>query len=635
LLESDPKINNFTVNLFAMIKNKLRSLFVLCLTGTVFSSFSQGEANKWYFGNKAGLDFSTTPPSNLSNGQIMTVAGCSSIADASGGLVFYTDGDTIWNKQHQVMANGTGLMGNDFSSQSALIIKQPGNNNMYFVFTVAANGNLNGLNYSLVDMNLAAGMGSVTTKNAPLNSPSTEKLCAVRHCNNIDVWVITHDLGSNSFRVYLITAAGMNALPVVSGIGPILPTSDAPGCMKVSPNGRKLAVMAPGTNSSGLFDFDASTGAVYNYMALTNLSSPYGCEFSPDGTKLYVGHQNSSQICQLDLCAGSSAAILSSSFTISMPPASFIGALQLAPNGKIYVARPLQPFLGVINFPNLAGAASNYVNTGISLGTGGCRSGLPGFQANYVKQVPSSFTFAVNCASVSFSQGTLAPLQAGCSASSYSYSSLSWMFGDPASGSADTSAANSPTHAYPGPGTYKIKLAYNSACGSDTIRGSVTLTGLPSLTITGKTTICNGEMALLDARGATTYSWNTGAITSIISPSPNIATTYTVTGTTGGCSISKTVTVLVLTCSGLEEIEGALQNLRMYPNPGKNSLVTEIELPAKLTVYTATGQLIYRTTIASGLSSIDTSTWPNGIYTVCYTVKDKTTTKKFIKLDTD
>ncbi len=636
LLKTDAKFNNFTVNLFVMIKNQLRQLFVFFLTCFAFSSYSQSEAYKWYFGNKAGLDFSTTPPSNLSTGQIMTAEGCSSISDITGSLVFYTDGDTVWNKQNQVMANGTGLMGNNNSSQSALIVKHPGNSNIYFIFTVAASGNANGLNYSLVDMSLAAGMGSVTVKNATLATPSTEKLCAVRHCNGMDTWVISHDLNSTSFRTYLLSTAGLNPIPVVSGVGPILPTNDASGCMKVSPNGRKLAVMAQGTGSSGLFDFDATSGIVSNYMALGNFSNPYGCEFSPDGTKLYVTQQTTgTQIFQMDLCAGSSAAILSSSVSLGVPPNTFLGSLQLAPDGKIYVARPLQPSLGVISSPNLAGVAANYVNNGISLGAGISNYGLPGFQANYVKQIPPSFTFAVNCASVAFSQPAVAPVQSGCSASSYSYSSFSWMFGDPASGIADTSATSSPTHVYPGPGTYKIKLVYKSSCGADTIRGAVSLTGLPSLTITGKTTICNGEMALLDARGATSYSWNTGAITSMISPSPNISTTYTVTGTSAGCPVSKTVTVLVLTCSALEENEPALQSISLYPNPGKDRLVTETRDPAHLAAYTVAGKLIHEATIEAGSSTIDISTWPSGVYMMRYTINGKTTVRKFLKLETN
>lgn len=62
------------------------------------------------------------------------------------------------------MANGTALQGNASSTQSGVIIKQPGNTNLDHVFTTAAQAAAAGLRYSVVDMNLAAGNGSVTVK---------------------------------------------------------------------------------------------------------------------------------------------------------------------------------------------------------------------------------------------------------------------------------------------------------------------------------------------------------------------------------------------------------------------------------------------------------------------------------------
>ncbi|MBX3164811.1 MAG: hypothetical protein KF900_10040 [Bacteroidetes bacterium] len=141
---------------------------------------------KWCFGFGAGLDFTTNPPTTFSNA-IGVYEGCSSIADACGNLLMYTEGATVYNKQHQVMANGTGLLGNNTPQQSSVIIKQPGNTNLYYIFTVqGANGGA-GLNYSVVDMSLAVGLGSVTVKNVPLYSaPCNEALAATMHANNTD-----------------------------------------------------------------------------------------------------------------------------------------------------------------------------------------------------------------------------------------------------------------------------------------------------------------------------------------------------------------------------------------------------------------------------------------------------------------
>src|SRR5689334_22157659 len=122
-------------------------LIIVCLF-YCGSFFAQKERNIWYFGNKAGLDFNTSPPTVLNNSQMNTVEGCSSIADAQGNLLMYTDGMTIWNKNHQVMANGSGLLGSSSSVQGALIIKQPGYANLYYVFTLDDTFGPDGFRYS-------------------------------------------------------------------------------------------------------------------------------------------------------------------------------------------------------------------------------------------------------------------------------------------------------------------------------------------------------------------------------------------------------------------------------------------------------------------------------------------------------
>ncbi|HOZ87330.1 MAG TPA: hypothetical protein PL029_06200, partial [Bacteroidia bacterium] len=135
-------------------------LFLMTLLSSNING--QNETSKWYFGKYAGLDFMNSPPTALTHTMVNATEGCASIADASGNLLFYTEGTTIWNQQQVVMANGGGLLGNQSTAQSALIVKQPGSASIYFVFTLDAQGMSNGLRYSVVDMSLAAGMGSVT-----------------------------------------------------------------------------------------------------------------------------------------------------------------------------------------------------------------------------------------------------------------------------------------------------------------------------------------------------------------------------------------------------------------------------------------------------------------------------------------
>ncbi len=122
----------FTNNLIYKIKY---SLFFLGLIATSLG-LSQNQTSKWYFGSYAGLDFLTNPPTILLNSVINIPEGCATTSDVSGNLLFYTNGETIYNSSHNVMANGSALNGSCTPTQSSIILKQPGNNPNYYIFTV-------------------------------------------------------------------------------------------------------------------------------------------------------------------------------------------------------------------------------------------------------------------------------------------------------------------------------------------------------------------------------------------------------------------------------------------------------------------------------------------------------------------
>ncbi len=159
------------------------------------------------------------------------------------------------------------------------------------------------------------------------------------------MWIITHELTTNNFRAFLLTASGLNFTPVISSIGPAPPinpnnTIIGQGTIKLSPNGKKLGLTflnGSPNNELAIFDFDKSTGVVSNYLSLyTGTVNYWGCEFSPDGTKFYSSNTQGSPfgVYQWDLCAGSNALVLASKTNIGTPPWA-VGGLQMAPNGKI------------------------------------------------------------------------------------------------------------------------------------------------------------------------------------------------------------------------------------------------------------------------------------------------------------
>ncbi len=405
-------------------------LFISC-----FSLFSQGEANNWYFGNYAGLSFNTTPPTALTDGKINTLEGCTSISDASGKLLFYTDGITVWNRSHAVMLNGDGLKGDKSSTTSGLIVPQPNTIDKYIIFTVDEPSHLNptndGFMYSIVDMTLDGGNGAIisgkkniqlVTYNAsdPIESKykCSEKITAVKSDDCDSFWVITHFV--NKFYAFEVDATGVKSTPVISTVGVTVPLSgyrrNALGYIKTSTKGDKLAVAHLGlTNITGgdgpgkvlLYNFDNTTGIVSNEIELYNGDAPYGIEFSQNGQRLYTsvgigdtGYGGGGFILQYDLSLpdsqipSSGKRILNENGVDNF--AFQAGALQIGPDGKIYQAlhSPLTTngdYLGVIENPEEIASKVIYKEKGILVNIDGSRSsqmGLPPFiQSIFAKTI--------------------------------------------------------------------------------------------------------------------------------------------------------------------------------------------------------------------------------------------------------
>ena len=75
---------------------------------------------------------------------------------------------------------------------------------------------------------------------------------------------------------------------------------------------------------------------------------------------------------------------------------------------------------------------------------------------------------------------------------------------------------------------------------------SVTVNALPNMGISGNSAICEGKSVTLNASGASSYTWSTGATGASITQTLTSSTTYSVTGTNAnGCSASATATVTV------------------------------------------------------------------------------------------
>ncbi|MDC9721847.1 MAG: T9SS type A sorting domain-containing protein [Urechidicola sp.] len=356
-----------------------KTLFLLLLINA--SLFAQELQNSnWYFGNTAGINFDNTTliPSVITDGVMNTIEGCASVSNTNGNLLFYTDGNTVWNSEHNVMTNGTGIGGDSNTTQSSVIVPHPGNADIFYIVTangISSSNSRNGFNYSEID--ISAGLGNVTSKRQYLyyydngsstrirmNNSDSEKLTTHYDSASNSIWVVLYD--NQKMLSFKVDENGLNDEAIINTPITVTDIFDNTGAMKISPDGTKL-IFSSNFNSI-LYDFDANSGVISNGRTSRGLGSAYGVEFSPDSKYLYyTGGQDGLKQIDISGVLGNSTLIASGAFH----------SLQLGVDDKIYVAKNNGDYLGVINAPNSLGSLSNFVQNGVYLGKRTSRLGLP------------------------------------------------------------------------------------------------------------------------------------------------------------------------------------------------------------------------------------------------------------------
>ncbi|TSA33622.1 MAG: gliding motility-associated C-terminal domain-containing protein [Porphyromonadaceae bacterium] len=525
-------------------------LMILLVTSISVTSVAQKQGYFWYFGKNAGLDFTGFDPIPLSNSQMDAPEGVASISDSTGQLLFYTDGVNIWNSNH-VKVNTTNLSGDPSSTQSATIVPDPDNTDQYFVFTTksfttGSQTNFGGNYYTIKIQSDRTGLitydYSAATGTGGLAPNSTEKFVAVPFnysTNKTGYWFLMHEFGNNRFIKVKLDSIWHD--PVHQDIGFIHQNDTiddgtnrgATGQMKVNDIGTRIALAVEGGKYFEIFKFkDDSTGMIsaplripagdpgdkfaYKYGA-------YGVEFSPtgrygfdptSGNYLYGSTQDGGQIYQWNL-----------SFFDSYDRTQFIkngqikynnpeikcGGLQIAPNGKIYVALNGQDYLGVINSPmrpdcKFEANGARLVDNDTGLG-GLSGLGLPA-PIPLVKS-PEPFYFENLC----FGDETLFYItdQTGLTANT----PRAWIFTKLGGGGGTvtkTSQTNELRYQFLTAGNYRVLLRAFKSGSPVTFSRGLTINPLPIVQLIENNTkdtvqLCRGTFLNLDAGSGAFYEW--------------------------------------------------------------------------------------------------------------------------------
>lgn len=348
----------------------IAALLILILTQSLFCH-AQGQNNFWAFGIRCGFDFSGGAPALVYTG-MATSEGCASVCDSLGHLLFYSDGNRVFDRNNDTMPHGKGLLGNTggwatgygSSTQGVTIVPVIDDPEHYYIFTTDCVESLTPtylgyLRCNIVDMRLNNGLGDIDTnvKNKIIASHIGEKAFAVRGagCYN---WLITHRYGSDEFLSFKIDASGLDTVPVISSVttlDSIREYSYDGGEIKVAPD-KKILITEADYGYMELFSFDNSTGRISNARFLDSvLGIGYGLEWSPDATKLYISNF-AGPIRQYDFSLMPDVNAVRAS-VVTLGDSGSYGTMRLGPDGKIYLPKANRNTMYCINKPNLKGTA--------------------------------------------------------------------------------------------------------------------------------------------------------------------------------------------------------------------------------------------------------------------------------------
>jgi len=526
----------------------------LCATG-------QGEDDNWFFGT-SNLLFGGGNPVSLTTPSTMNAQeGSASISDGSGQLLFYTDGNEAWNRNHELFpawpSNSFPLYtlgGGSSSAQATLIVPKPASDRYFYVFTVAESGfGFGPARYSVVDMTLDGGLGDILpcasarlwAKGSIFTVGDTafhEKLTAVRHANGRDVWVIAHRWESNEFWAVPVTSCGVDsANAVVSPVGTFVggffsfPTCNDRGMLVASPQGNRLAMCnegPSGTASLDLYDFDPATGVVSNPILLPSPYAPfqsetwcYGAAFSPNGQLLYVSSWYHAPLLQFDLTLPTAALIQASAVTVGTTafqtdPDRGFSHLRLGPDGRLYASIWNTDRLAIVPEPDIPGIGCGFLDGAIQ-----CQPSavpvIPGLQTPTQKGLPAPVfpsrplflplaDTLITCAGDPLDFAIPPGLDSVC------LGFVAWLFGDPDSGPLNTSTVSDTSHIYATPDIYLARMVVDQGCELDTLDVPVRVV-LDSITIPSQPPVelCAGDSTVLTIPGlpsGATVTWSTGEV---------------------------------------------------------------------------------------------------------------------------
>jgi hypothetical protein len=308
----------------------------------------------WTFGDRCHIRFpgGGDPIADSAHG-FTSREGCATISDSGGNLLFYTDGRLLYDAADTVInpSPQPELGGGNSSTHSVIIVPPAGGGLRYHIFAVHdwddSQSRVGPITYTAVTVNGGVSIVSPPTQLTFGPQRAAEKLAAIPHVDCDKYWVVSLDIspglpGAGTFYAMLIDSdAGPDGTATKTKSVAYPHTATWGFCTKFSPDGTLLAMSS--MEAVDILKFNRSTGAISTHSQISNCignDQAYGVEFSPNGqylyfTGIYTGYINRHLIGPSVSFAATEAIAQWTQVVTN----ACVGALQLAPNGKIYGAK--------------------------------------------------------------------------------------------------------------------------------------------------------------------------------------------------------------------------------------------------------------------------------------------------------
>lgn len=374
---------------------KLKCVLLFIFASSILKMSAQKEYNIWYFSNKAGLNFNTNPVSVINSNPLVSNEGSSGMCDSNGNLLFYSNGDGIYNRNHQMMLNyNNSRLNSNFSSsiQSCIAIHHPIKKNLYYLFVTTSSENSNrykdsNLYYYVIDMQGDGGLGEVVLNEGIVMKSGVENIAVTQDSTKNEYWIMTLDNFTNTLK-FAKTEKGEITGSFLTH--PLNYTAKDKSNVKISPNAKIFAGPSSDYSISSndqyttfhLFKFNNSNGSISEQVDFT-IQGYYGhsFEFSPNSRFFYASVVDSKDFSfyQFDLSVWDSKAIENSKVKIASLDLPFYN-YQIGPDQKIYCFTQtymLKSAVSVIENPDLKGKRCNFREKSINLSPGKSTFGGP------------------------------------------------------------------------------------------------------------------------------------------------------------------------------------------------------------------------------------------------------------------